>query len=1097
MPGRRATFGRFEVKGFLGQGGMGRVLRGEHVGLGAQVAIKLLTAEGMANRAILKAFGNEARAVAALNHPGIVRILDYGEVPEAAAEASGGELIAGSPYLVMPLAEGGTLSRWGGRLEWTQLRTLLMQLLDALGHAHARGVIHRDIKPGNVLLVEPDDPTAGAWLADFGLVRLAEERHPGAVVLHGGGTPPYMAPEQKANDLGAQGPWTDLYALGQLAVFMAVDSRRVNRRMRPPWGFDAWLDKLLARDPAERFQFAAHASEALARLDVGAPTFSTQWRDDPPPPPLLPAMSPAVLSLRPPPMVGRVEERNQLWNAALSLRRGQSLRVLRVEGPAGSGRTRLADWLAEQTHERGLARTLRVRFSEGSASAQDPIAEGLAACMRVQELSARKLERRLDALLPEARWTAASRRQLAELLLRSASEVPSVRVGPQPARLGLLRRAILELARPEPLLLILDDIHRDAEAIQLLESLCAPAGRDGTALLVVLTTSPEELSWHPGEAAALEALSAEVEVVALRPLSEEEHAALVRGILGVPRGLVAEVIQRTLGDPRFAVNLVRHQVESQALVAQDGQWRRVGEAPLPDALQDLYTQRLLRLMGPWPADAQRALLLASLLGVQVDDAEWERACAAMGLQPAWGLLDALLRAGLVLPREGAGWRFASSLVQACLAEMAAQSGEAERMHLACAEALPKEEVERRAMHLLGAGRRRQALAPLTEALQLQVRAQRLDRAEHLAELWLDLGASIGVTESSAAGWAALASLRVGQGQLDEASELAERAAEAAAQQGDAELQASALRVASLVAWHRGDAERLVALSQEAVRVVTGRARARAQLDLAFGLNMLGRATEAMAQALAAELQFREMGDAHGALDALRFRSNALVQDPDYEQALALSRELREQADALGSVESAAAGWINEGEIQRHRGELEAAALAFQRGAELLDAVGSAHGLVGWVSVGVVWVEQGRHGEGRRQLEACLGLARARGLSVYEGYIVAWLLRAIAGLGAWEAARPEWAHAELSIARVYGEEMFEALERAGRSAELASEIDAADLCWSLALSVAARVEDAAAVERARAGLQRVDALMHSLSRGVPTAPPGTATLPPEL
>lgn len=115
MVTRRPILGAFELTEPLRRGGMAEVWRGVHRAEGAPVAIKLVTAELARTRMLREALRNEVRAMARLDHPGVVRVHDYGQVPHEVADATDGRLLAASPYLVMELADGGTLARQHAR----------------------------------------------------------------------------------------------------------------------------------------------------------------------------------------------------------------------------------------------------------------------------------------------------------------------------------------------------------------------------------------------------------------------------------------------------------------------------------------------------------------------------------------------------------------------------------------------------------------------------------------------------------------------------------------------------------------------------------------------------------------------------------------------------------------------------------------------------------------------------------------------------------------------------------------------------------------------------------------------------------------------
>ncbi len=304
MNPKRIPLGPYTLHGQVGRGGMGEVWAGEHVGQGLAVAVKLITAPGVAARSARESLAREARAVAALDHEHVVSVYDLGEVSPEDAGRSAGALTAGTPYLVMELVRGGTLVKERGLVDRSRLFGVLRAVLRALAHAHARGVLHRDLKPGNVLV---DARTATVRVTDFGLARILDPQGDGELQGPAGGTLAYLAPEQAAGRLRDQGPWTDLYALGCMvhALVEGEPPFGVQRtaeelvayhvlgaapRLLLPGGLPLgvlWLAvRLLAKEPRDRFRRAADALAALELLaDAPASGGSATPKRPPPPPP--------------------------------------------------------------------------------------------------------------------------------------------------------------------------------------------------------------------------------------------------------------------------------------------------------------------------------------------------------------------------------------------------------------------------------------------------------------------------------------------------------------------------------------------------------------------------------------------------------------------------------------------------------------------------------------------------------------------------------------------------------------------------------------------------------------------------------------------
>jgi hypothetical protein len=261
--------GRFRLRDRLGVGGMSVVWRAHDEVLGRDVAVKVLSPHLARDAALLDRIRDEARAVARLRHPNIVDVYDFGEAPGPV------------PYVVMEVVEGRSLADLltGGALPWRLAVLIGAQVAAALAAAHDRGVVHRDVKPGNVVVAG-----ARVKLVDFGISAVSgdDDRTAGLLL----GTPAYLAPERL--ERGAVRPATDVYALGLLLyralagglpwrASTATQMLRAHRYQEPhplPWiaGLPAEVADLcrqsLAKDPARRPTAAAAATVLAAAAGI-------------------------------------------------------------------------------------------------------------------------------------------------------------------------------------------------------------------------------------------------------------------------------------------------------------------------------------------------------------------------------------------------------------------------------------------------------------------------------------------------------------------------------------------------------------------------------------------------------------------------------------------------------------------------------------------------------------------------------------------------------------------------------------------------------------------------------------------------------------
>ena len=266
--------GKYRIDGFLKRGGMGAVYRGTHLMLNKPVAIKLIKPELVSSSEVVQRFLREARAAAHLSHPNIVTVHDLGQTPD------------GMLYIVMELVPGSSLKeviQAEGAWEAKRVVRLVKAIASALGVAHRNNVVHRDLKPQNIMVTRDSDGNEIPKLLDFGIAKTLEPTSPAltstGMVL---GTPHYMSTEQAKGAPADRR--SDLYALGVILYEMLVGSvpfddasipqiliKHLTEMPLPPSsvnpgvppGLEAIVLRLLEKDPDRRYQNAEELIEAL------------------------------------------------------------------------------------------------------------------------------------------------------------------------------------------------------------------------------------------------------------------------------------------------------------------------------------------------------------------------------------------------------------------------------------------------------------------------------------------------------------------------------------------------------------------------------------------------------------------------------------------------------------------------------------------------------------------------------------------------------------------------------------------------------------------------------------------------------------------
>ncbi len=1114
--------GPFDLREPIGEGGMGSVWSGTHRASGVPVAVKLLDArEGWGPEA-MQFLHNEVRAVAALHHPAVVMLLDAGQVDRRTQAASQGRIAARTPYLVMELCTGGTLWPQRGRLGWSLLQPLLLSLLDALAHAHARGVVHRDLKPGNVLVGGAGDLRPGPKLTDFGIARLEDVE-----IFRDGtfaGSPSYAPPEQLLGRSRLVGPWTDLYALGVLTWDLVCAQtpwrglpaeRAFEAKMAaefPIWepvlpmpdGLERWVKALLAPRPAERPAWAADAAWSLRRLEappdlgwsgvvplpalgvvaqqsgtellsilrprplagdpdaptsldrglletlagaplslqpsragLGGPTDPSaprpgrrerpplldDWRrrDPPAPPMLLVGAGLALYSLRALPMVDREQERDRIWSALHDVARAGVARCLLVRGESGVGKSRLVGWMAERANELGVASVLVARHGP-SRGRRDGIGPAVARRLGLEGLdeegTREGLRGQLEALGDRSGWLLDGLMALlcpgSEEGLRQRDRRPEERVA------GVVRLLAL-LAQDRPVMLWLDDLQWASDALELARALLVGRRLRRHPVLVVGTVRDPDVV--PGSAAArgLQGLATDegTDTLQLAPLAEADQEALVGELLRLDPTLRGEVVQRTGGNPLFAVQLVGDWVRRGVLVpAESGFVRADGaDATLPDDIHSLWRQRFDEALADRPDRARLALELAAALGERVDRGEWQALCVEAGVSGVSGLPGDLAARGLVLS-EARQWAFVHAMARESVERASRESGRWAAANAAAARMLQGEPgaaaAMRRARHHVEAGAWEPAARDLRGAIEAWLPRREVAAANDAVALRGRVLDALGATDDDPRrvehAFHVLRIERLRDDRLDPGA--LEALAGRALALGLAELHAEALRewgtVRRDVADLRGSIERLREAVAAAEALGSDLLLGRALPALGWSLVEAGEHGDARgvlrrAAALCARTEPRGMAVAYGAIatsylrerrmeHALRYadramevaerlddsfliaeacvqKAAALSEGEAAEAALPLLARARSLHERLGSVAPLIALASQEGNVLRAAGRLEEAAAVLEAGIELQRDRG------GWLlallraNLGKVQLERGRWRAARASFEA--------------------------------------------------------------------------------------------------------------------------------
>jgi serine/threonine protein kinase/tetratricopeptide (TPR) repeat protein len=611
----------------VGEGGMGQVYKAEDTKLGRHVALKLLAPESNNDTTARRRLLAEAQSASVLNHPNIVTIF-------AIEEADGIDFIA------MEFVEGETLTAHlalNGALPLPSLLDIGIQVADALEAAHTSGIIHRDIKPGNILI----NPKGFVKVTDFGLAKLVRVSNdaidrealtlaanltgPGIVL----GTAAYMSPEQtRGETLDAR---SEIFSLGCVLYEAATRTRAFTgpsflsimhaiaatdppppSKLRPelPREFDLILERALAKNREQRYSTASEMGDALRSLRA---SLSGTWSGFPI------VYDSDLIDRSAPSFIGREPEMRKL-NGLLEQAIEGTGRVVFITGEPGIGKTSLSDEFLRRTRRQrpGLLIS-RGRCVEqyGTGEAYLPFLDAMGGLLQMpgRERIAAVMRTYAPTWCMELPTAFASSGSLEKLQQETIGATKERMMREMGDALGIL-------ATSSPIVLLLEDLHwADPSSIDLLRHLCQRIATQR--LLIAGTFRPEDVerSGHPLKSYKAEMTAHKLcEEIALGSWTREHIAEYVDATFApndFPADLTALIHEKTEGHPLFAANFLQYLSERGDFSKTNNRWslvRPVAEMNLeaPESVRGMISKKIDAL----DAEGRRALQYASVEGTE-------------------------------------------------------------------------------------------------------------------------------------------------------------------------------------------------------------------------------------------------------------------------------------------------------------------------------------------------------------------------------------------------------------------------------------------------------------------------------------------------
>jgi len=953
---------RYEVLELLGEGASGRVYRASDGWFDDRpVALKVLHPGALTDET-LREFQAEFASLARFQHPNLVQVFDFG----TAADGS-------THFLAMELLPGRTLGDLPTPLPRKPLLSLLLQICQALDYIHARGFLHQDIKPGNLLLTSDDRQVK---LADFGMaVGPDRERLAGR-----GGTLRFMAPERFSG--AAADPRGDLYSLGAVLFFLATgkapfedipDRDLLDRMMQGPPEIpaglpEAWpqemakvLHTLLDPAPGRRYPSAAALLDAVNRATGAGLILDTQATRH--------SLAHGV------PLVGRDEERSELVQCLSLLQDGSAAapRLILLQGEAGIGKSRLL----QEARLRAQLDGLHVVEGSFATSREIPLGPWPEILRRMSDrLSAlpeapleqeplRGLQPRIESLWQTAATSVKSRG-------RTETD-PSARH----QLLSLVTDWLQGACAHVPTLLCLEDL--PAATPMAWEILWRLVRSPKPTPMLVLTT-------HRGASRTREIQrrlrGAPTRTMELQRLNPDQVADLLSAMLGLqeaPRSLVTAVHRTTAGNPSLVEETVSALIAQGRLVRGPEGWSLRGELDasldLPTSVEDLLQHRMTRLsqddarllealaVGAGPVSAAE---LATVL--EAEPWEVERALGRLTMR---GLVEEHTHAtGAARPM----FAIPDTLLSQVLGQRCEEGLRSDLHRRFAATLARREDISPQALahHLAGSGdgegARKQARAAAREAMSVHAYEVAVQCCRQALEF----------TENKQERSLLLEELGRAQEAIGASRRALDAYAEALATGADSMDRADEARLAERIGWNASQAGDFDTAEQHALRALT---------------------------------LFQGIGDEAGQARARKTLGIVLSRKGDFDAARRYYEEALQALERLDAPAETASVLNNLGLLESFQGNGEGAIAYLDRSLKLRRATDDASGQIGpLLNLGFVRAQQGDHEGALQTYDDCIALSMEVGDLQNRGNAFMHRAESLRALGALDLAQASWEEA---------------------------------------------------------------------------------------